>query len=50
MIHLQILELEASCCCRRSETKKNYLENKVKCNSEIEVALRKQIVVLESKL
>ena len=30
--------------------KNEYLENKVKCNSEIEIALRKQLVELETKL
>ena len=30
--------------------KNEYLENKVKCNSEIEIALRKKLVELETKL
>ena len=30
--------------------KNEYLENKVKCNSEIEIALRTQLVELETKL
>ena len=30
--------------------KNEYLENKVKCNSEIEIALRKQLVEPETKL
>ena len=31
-------------------SKNEYLENKVKCNNEIEIALRKQLVELETKL
>ena len=30
--------------------KNEYLENKVKCNSDIEIALRKKLVELETKL
>ena len=51
MLEVKNQELELVVVAVEDLKQKNeYLENKVKCNSEIEIALRKQVAELESKL
>ena len=48
---LRILELELVAITVEDLKQKNeYLENKVKCNSNIEIALRTKLAELEAKL